>query len=294
MQQSDFGSLFKKFRLRSGFATLRGFGDVLSEKGFLFEDSLFSHWQKNTRVPKNRRLLLTIVEIFLEKGGITSIRDVNLFLESVSQRSLTEQETTYFSEHKPKLFSLLNCEKKVFDFISSTSKSKKIIRAGWGEKGIANPESVAEHSFHLSVMAMIFADHFGLDREKLIKMAVLHDLCEVVTGDIIWTRGTVMDIEKKSQKEKAELAGITKIFEIIDQAKEYKALFEEMIEGKSPEAKIFWQLDKLEMAFQAMLYEKEHQIDLDEFFVSADLHIFSPFLRKIFKQILKARPKIKK
>ena len=291
--QSNFGGLFKKFRLKSGFATIREFGGRLSEKGFPFEDSLFSHWQKNTRIPKDRRLLLTVIDVFLERGGISSTRDINMFLESVGQGYLTEQESINLTKQNPNLFTKLGPTEKVLEFLLSTGQSKRVIRSGWIREKVKDPESVAEHSFQLSVMAMIFADHFGVDKEKLIKMAVLHDLGEVATGDIVWARGKVMDLEKRASKETAELGEITRIFNIIGRSVEYRGIFEEMIDGKSPEAKIFWQLDKLEVALQAMVYEKENNKKLEEFFVNADLQIHSPFLRKIFKQILKQRPKIK-
>jgi len=64
---NSFGPLFKKYRLRSGFATIREFADALAEKGFVFDESLFSHWQKNSRLPKERKLLLTTLKIFIEK-----------------------------------------------------------------------------------------------------------------------------------------------------------------------------------------------------------------------------------
>lgn len=138
---------------------------------------------------------------------------------------------------------------------------------------------------------MIFADHFGLDREKLIRMAILHDLGELITGDIVWTRGKIMDIQKRITKETAEMEGIIEIFKTISKENEFKNIFEEMIERRSREAKIFWQLDKLEMALQAMEYEKENNKNLDEFFLNSDLQISDLFLRKIFRQILKLRPK---
>ncbi len=290
---SNFGRLFKKFRLRSGFATLCEFGDALAEKGFTFEDSLFSHWQKNTRIPKDRKLLLVILEIFLEKGGISSVKEINVFLESVGQGYLTEQETVTLTKRRPNLFAELNSPKKVIDFLISTAKSKRILRTGWKREGIKDPESVAEHSFQLSIMAMVLlAEQYGVDREKLIKMAIVHDLGEAITGDIVWSRGKVVDIEKRKNKEAAEIAGIAKIFKTIDKLNEYKNIFQEMIEKKSFEARIFWQLDKLEMALQALEYEKEYHKKLDEFFVNANLQIHTPFLRKIFREILKQRPKI--
>ena len=72
---------------------------------------------------------------------------------------------------------------------------------------------------------------------------------------------------------------------------EYKDIFQELMQRKSEEAIIFWQLDKLEMAIQALDYERRTHKNLDEFFTSVDLQVSSPFLRSIFKQILLERPK---
>jgi len=288
-----FGALFKKFRLKSGFATLEEFGNVLADEGYIFENSLFSHWQKNSRTPKNRKLLLIIIKIFLRKKGISSIKEINSFFESLGWGYLTDDETKILANEGQSLFVKMKSTKKILDFIITTANSKKILRSGWIREGIKDAESVAEHSFQLSVMAMIFADQFGLDKEKLIKMAILHDMGEVVTGDIIWARGEETDDKKRKNKERAELSGILKTFKAIDKLNEYKNIFREMIKRESPEAKLFWQLDKLDLAVQALQYEKEYGKKLDEFFVNAGLQIDSPFLKKIFKQILSERPKLK-
>lgn len=182
---NSFGPLFKKYRLRSGFATIREFADALAEKGFVFDESLFSHWQKNSRLPKERKLLLTTLKIFIEKEGVSSTKEINVFLESVGQGYLTEQESAEITTQRTSFFPEKISIKKILKFFISTAKSKRIVRTGWKMKKIKNPESVAEHSFQLSVMAMIFADQFNLDKEKLIKMAILHDLGEVVTGDVV-------------------------------------------------------------------------------------------------------------
>ncbi len=290
---NTFGELFKKFRLRSGFVSLRDFADALAEKGFIFEDSLFSHWQKNTRTPKDRKLLLAVIKIFITRKGISSIKDINNLLESVNQSYLTEQEAEEVTAHS-NFPTKLTSAKKVLTFFTTTARSKRIIRTGWKREGVKDPESVAEHSFQLSVMAMVLADQLEVDKEKLIKMAILHDLGELSTGDIVWSRGKIMDIEKRTNKETTELLGIKKMFAAINKTNEYKNIFEEMMERKSPEAKIFWQLDKLEMAIQAMQYEKDNNKKLDEFFINTNLQLYHPFLQKIFAEVLKQRAIIKK
>ncbi len=288
MSKKTFGSLFKKYRLKAEFSSLTEFGKVLGENGFFYDDSIFYHWQRNSRIPKDRSLLLKIIDIFSQRSGITSLREINQLLESAGLGYITEDELKRInpaieSPHKMS-------PQKTVNFMEMIGKSKHIPRTGWVMNKIKNPESVAEHSFRVSVLAMVFADQLGADREKLIQMALLHDLGEVITGDIVWSRGAVIDIKKRAEKEKMEENGIESIFKLIGLSAEYKKLFKEMIERRSLEATIFWQLDKLEMAIQALEYEKKYNKDLGEFFVSVEAQINTPFIIGILKQILKERP----
>ncbi len=287
-----FGELFKKYRLRSEFSTLSQFGDALAKERFIYEDSIYSHWQKSVRIPKDRKLLLVIIKIFIERGGITTIKEGNDFLDSAGQKSLTNEElilvtkNVRFQEDVIKPMDALS-------FLLTTIKSKEIVRTGWKMAGIPHPESVAEHSFQLCVIAMVFADKLNVDREKIVKMAIIHDMGEIFTGDLVWSRGSIVDIEKRQKKELIEAEGIKNIFSKLGTSKEYQTIFKEMTERKSHEAEIFWQLDKLEMAIQALYYEQKTGKILDEFFTNTDLQLTSPFLRSIFTRIIAERPKRK-
>ncbi len=287
---NTFGELFKKFRLRSEFSTLSRFGDALAKEGFIYEDSLYSHWQKNVRIPKDRKLLLAIIKVFIKNNGLTTIKAANDLLDSAGQGYLTNEELAAFETH-PCFQTECISPQRILSFLSTTIQAKRVVRTGWTMMDIKNPESVAEHSYQLCVMAMVLADQLGVDQDKLVKMAIVHDLGEIFTGDIVWVRGNIIDIERRRKKEEIEAKGIEKIFKIINKTEEYKAIFEELMERKSVEATIFWQLDKLEMAIQALDYEKRKNKNLDEFFVSVDLQLSSPFLRSIFTQILAERPK---
>ena len=88
----SFAELFKKYRLRAEFETFTAFGNVLSEKGYYYEDSIFSHWQKGSRVPSSRHLVLTIIQIFSEKEALKTINEANDILESAGMGYLTKKE----------------------------------------------------------------------------------------------------------------------------------------------------------------------------------------------------------
>lgn len=288
-EHSTFGELFKKYRLKSEFSTLSQFGNALSQEGFIYEDSIYSHWQKNIRVPKDRKLLLTLIKIFIERGGMQTVKNANDFLESAGQGYLTKEEFTTVAKDTHFHEDAISPD-NALSFLLTTIQSKRITRTGWKMKLIPHPESVAEHSFQLCVIAMVFADQLGVDREKLIKMAIIHDLGEIFTGDLVWSRGNMIDIQKRQKKEIMEARGIETIFAKLGNSREYQTIFKEMTDRKSVEADIFWQLDKLEMAIQALDYEKRTHKDLDEFFINTDLQLTLPFLREIFSCIIAQRP----
>lgn len=87
-----FNILFKKYRLKAEISTLSEFGNLLAEKGFNYEDSIFSHWQNGTRIPQYRNILIKLLEIFIERGAINSLSEANEFLASANQGYLSKEE----------------------------------------------------------------------------------------------------------------------------------------------------------------------------------------------------------
>lgn len=87
-----FAELFKKYRLRAEFDTFSAFSDALSKKGYFYEESIFSHWQKGTRTPADRQLVLAMIEIFAEHQAIKSKDEADEFLASTGLGYLTESE----------------------------------------------------------------------------------------------------------------------------------------------------------------------------------------------------------
>jgi len=72
-ETSKFSTLFKKYRLKAELSTLSELGSALAEKGFIYEDSIFSHWQRGTRIPQNRIILLKLLEIFIDRKSILTL-----------------------------------------------------------------------------------------------------------------------------------------------------------------------------------------------------------------------------
>jgi len=87
-----FADLFKKYRLKSEFETLCQFGKALAEEGIVYDDSIFTRWQNGARTPKDRTLLLTVLKIFVHRGGITTLDQANELISSTGLGYLTNQE----------------------------------------------------------------------------------------------------------------------------------------------------------------------------------------------------------
>ncbi|MCX7996424.1 MAG: NB-ARC domain-containing protein [Patescibacteria group bacterium] len=100
-KHSAFPALFRKFRLRSEFETLAEFGDTLAERGIVYDASIFSHWQKGSRIPKDRTVLLKVIALFAERGGIETPQDANALMSSVGLGYLTDAELSTLALRSP-------------------------------------------------------------------------------------------------------------------------------------------------------------------------------------------------
>jgi putative hydrolase of HD superfamily len=175
--------------------------------------------------------------------------------------------------------------------IKEIGKIKKIKRSGWVREGIESPESVADHSYRVAVMAMILGNRLDVDTDKLIKMALAHDLGEGLTGDVIDQRGGKTDTKLKEEKDKEKIDRVEQIFTAEDENDFVPKLQAESLRMESNEAKILKQLDGLEMAIQALEYEEEAGKDLTEFFENATMRIENEYLKKLLNEVKSSRPK---
>ena len=198
--------------------------------------------------------------------------------------SVAPFEVSYGKEAKFMLEQMQKLElANIIKFLRMSGKLKGILRSGWVEVGVACPESVADHTFRTAVLCMIFSDLEDLDGLKMIRMALIHDLPEAITGDLT-------PAEKTGEVLEREDAVMKQLLSLLPEGlrQRYWKLWLEYAERKTKEAKVVRQLEKLEMALQAREYE-EVQPSLEEterFIDSADRVITSPDIRKLFSRIL--------
>jgi len=177
----------------------------------------------------------------------------------------------------------------ILDFLKTAANLKKISRQGWVDKlSLDNPESVADHSYSMAVMSMVISDLENYNSEKILKMVLLHDLAESKIGDYTPEQ---LSNEKKNKLENSAFEKIIKNLPDLIKS-QYLQIWQEYQENTSPESKIVHQIDRLEMALQAKIYQKDghSQEKLESFFKSAKTHITDPKLKELFTKIIKDIP----
>ena len=168
----------------------------------------------------------------------------------------------------------------ILDFLKTAANLKKISRQGWIDKlSLNNPESVADHSYSMAIMGMMISDLQNYDSEKIIKMILLHDLAESKIGD------HTPEQLNKEEKKKLENDAFDEIIKNLPNLikLQYLQIWQEYQENNSLESNIVHQIDKLEMALQAKIYEKDgHSKDkLESFIESARIDITDPKLKEL-------------
>lgn len=134
---------------------------------------------------------------------------------------------------------------KQIDFILEIDKLKSIYRT---TKIInkSRQENDAEHSWHLCMIACILEEYStfnDLDMLKIIKMLLIHDMAEIVSGDTY-----AFDIIGGKNKKKLEKHSFAKILSFLpqEQAKEYFGLWDEFNACKTNESKYAKCIDKIQ------------------------------------------------
>jgi putative hydrolase of HD superfamily len=173
----------------------------------------------------------------------------------------------------------------ILDFFKTAVNLKNISRQGWINKlSLKHPESVSDHSYSMAIMGMVISDLENYNSEKILKMILLHDLAESKIGD--YTPNQI----SKENKIKIENNAYDEIINTLPDAikLQYAQIWEEYQKQESPESKIVHQIDKLEMALQAKMYQKEGSSKeaIESFFKSAENEITHPKLKELFNQII--------
>ena len=152
---------------------------------------------------------------------------------------------------------------------------KRLDRTGWVLRGLPpGAESVAAHSFGVALAAMLLADEASargveVDAERVLRLALLHDLAEARTGDMPCT---VADYYGKEVRKRAERAAFDDMTRGLGEsrASRYSELHEDYEERASLEARLVKAADIVDLLAQALMFERAGARGLDEFWEGAE------------------------
>ena len=131
------------------------------------------------------------------------------------------------------------------EFLAVADKMKSVLRQTLLLDGTRR-ENNAEHSWHFALMAMTLFEHCGIagvDLNRVIKMAIVHDLVEIYAGD-----SPAMDSKAQENQAEREQAAADKLFSLLprEQAAQYRALWEEFDAMQTPDAIYAAAVDRLQ------------------------------------------------
>lgn len=152
------------------------------------------------------------------------------------------------------------------DLFSELQALDRVPRMGYLLRGVANPESVAEHAFHVAFLVWALASEVpGLDSSRAVELALLHDIGEARLGDLPRTAGQYLPPGAKHDGERAAFAELTAPL-----GARSTALFDEYLAGTSAEARFVRACDKLQLMIKVAVYERQGSSGLGEFWGNSE------------------------
>ncbi|MFT4892711.1 MAG: putative hydrolase of HD superfamily [Candidatus Nanohaloarchaea archaeon] len=191
---------------------------------------------------------------------------------------------------------VIKVEEKQLSALMKVLNLKDEKRTGWELRNIQDPESVADHSWSTAFLTLIYAEKEEVDRDKALRIALIHDLGEAEIGDIAHRAVDAEQEMEASEKSRLERETVEEISsntdeDIIDLWKEYE-------ERKTREAIFVKDMDMIDMCLQALKYESQERYDpeednenfqeyddLDEFFATTEPRLKTDTGKQLFKQI---------
>jgi putative hydrolases of HD superfamily len=162
--------------------------------------------------------------------------------------------------------------KETLQFLSELIRLKSLPRTGWLLRGVRDVESIADHTFGVAWVAMLLADRaiaggLTVNVEKVLRMALLHDISEARTGDLPSTIKAYF--ASHSLQEADEKVATEMLSPLGESGAQYLTIWHEYEERISLEARLVKAADKIDLLLQVREYEKGGAKGLAEFWENA-------------------------
>jgi putative hydrolases of HD superfamily len=150
---------------------------------------------------------------------------------------------------------------------------KSLPRTGWLFAGVVQPESLADHTCLVAIYALFLAEAVNADPaaqglasplniERVLSLALIHDLAESVLTDLPKRSAEVVGAEVKHA---AEERIVVDLLAGLPGGERYVEMWREYDSASTPEARLVKDVDKLEMVLQSLRYSERGHTNLQEF-----------------------------
>ena len=194
-------------------------------------------------------------------------------------------------------------DRHLLEFWALAQQLKALKRQGWLDRGVPDPESAAEHSWGVALLAWLLArDDPALDRDRVLLIGLVHDLPEAVAGDPTpfdryrdargaiepgrFAEPPIYTSDARQVKIAAERNALDQMLGHLDTAiaAEVRDAWTEYESGRTPEARFVRQVDKLETLLQAESYADRHpDLAIGSFRLGADRDVTDPRLTRLVR-----------
>ena len=153
-------------------------------------------------------------------------------------------------------------EENVVKYYVLCNRLKNVIRTGWNVWHVQREriESVAEHIYGVQMVAIAMKSEYqyDIDMMKVICMLAVHELGEVLIGDLVPFDAS------KTEKAKMESEAVHKVLVNLLDREQVQKLYDEFDACTTKEAIFANQCDKFEACLQCKLYDEEGCVDMNK------------------------------
>ncbi|KAE8538951.1 hypothetical protein D1P53_005320 [Cryptococcus gattii VGV] len=170
-------------------------------------------------------------------------------------------------------------------------------RSGWIREGVKQAESISDHMCRMALMAMMLpnSSERPLDISRCVMMALVHDLAEAYVGDITPVEGVPTHVKHQLEEQAMD----TFLNEMLggqgnkDARERFRSLWDEYEARETPESRLVKDLDRIELALQAVEYERSQDIQtLAPFFQGSIPNLEHPVTRQWAATLMEERRKL--